>query len=92
MYIDNAAGLSQKRRGLPEIWISGGQMSGEDDDTDAGSSVQIYRKKYNKSQKYDKHQYNIKKHWQDILLEKDVQWAEMMKSIYGCKTQSVQWL
>lgn len=27
--------------GLPEIWISGGQMSGEDDDTDAGSSVQI---------------------------------------------------
>lgn len=46
--VDNAAGLSRKRRGLPETWISGGQMSGEDDDTDAGSSVQIYRKKYNK--------------------------------------------
>lgn len=41
--IDKAARLSKKRRGLPEIWISGGQMSGEDDDTDAGSSVQIYK-------------------------------------------------
>lgn len=29
------------RGGLPEMWISGGQMSGEEDGTGDGSSVQI---------------------------------------------------
>lgn len=30
---------------LPEIWISGGQMSGEDDGTGVGSSVQTCKKR-----------------------------------------------
>lgn len=42
--VDLEVGISL-RGVLPEIWISGGQMSGEGEDTGAGSSVQIYKEK-----------------------------------------------